>query len=84
MPPAVALLNYVTIRELYHTFADFFPYSDLYIINFAGRISKTAMGWPGGAQRLVFRVKGPKKRVRAAHATQKPARKEKVSLNTVN
>jgi hypothetical protein len=24
-PPAVALLNYMTIGELYHTFADFFP-----------------------------------------------------------
>ncbi len=55
----------MTIRELYHTFADFFPKvgffagSSLLIINFAGRISEAALGAAGGAHRPVLHVKEP-------------------------
>jgi hypothetical protein len=54
----------MTIRELYHTLAVFFPnwdFSRVFCnINIAGRISEAAMGEAAGALHLVLRVKGPK------------------------
>jgi hypothetical protein len=54
MPPAIALLNYLTIRELYHTLADFFPnrdfsrgFLDIPYIS-PERSSDAAMGGAGG------------------------------------
>jgi hypothetical protein len=53
MPPAVALLNCMTIRELYYMFAVFFKnwnFSRVFSLyhNFAGRISEAAMGGARG------------------------------------
>ncbi len=64
MPPAVALLIYMTPRQLSHTFAGF----SLCIINFAGRISEAVM-IGGGAQRPILRVK---EQCTGAHARQNP------------
>ncbi len=55
MPTAVALLNFMTIRELYYIFSVFpqtgiFRGFSLYIINFGGRISEAVMGGTGGIQ----------------------------------
>ncbi len=72
MPPAVALLNYMkmTIKELYYSFAIFFPRTGifrgfyLHIFNFAGRPNEAAMGGGGGGvprSAQVLRVKEPKK-----------------------
>ncbi len=53
MPTAVALLNYMKIRELDHTFADFFPKLDffaglvLYIREEHRKISEAAMRGAG-------------------------------------
>ncbi len=49
MPPAVALLNYMTIKELYYNFVDFSRRTGifLYIINFARRISEAVMAGRG-------------------------------------
>jgi hypothetical protein len=52
MPTAVALLNYMTIRELYYIFSVFSPnwdFSRIFTL-YHGRISEAAMGGAGGAQ----------------------------------
>jgi hypothetical protein len=62
MPPAVALLNYMrrgTLSRIFPKLGFFAGFSRYHF--FAGRYSKGAMGWTGGAQQPVFRVKEPKR-----------------------